>query len=366
LAVIAGCQSEQGSSVEQGVEPAADSESLRQKQTESTQKEDAKTAEATDEAPAPKIVMTKAVHDFGKVGPASSHKADYEFVNEGESTLSVTRIQSTCGCSKPTLIKDGKSFVMPLQEPVVFEPGEKGQVEVTFKSSSRKGKVDKSLYVISNDPASERTKFSVKAEVIVKVSIQPEKVDLKLDVENAGMPDIVVESTDGQEFSIQSIIVPQKAINVAFDPEATSTKFTLKPEVVIEKLGQSKSGVIQVNTTHPQAGSLMVRYNVKPVYELTNPRFILQNVEPGKPIIRENLIRSNYGKKAEIESSESRNGYMEIESHEPEGDHIRLSVKITPPEQDSTAKRYITDELTITLKDGQKLTIRCSGWFRLK
>ena len=135
---------------------------------------------------------------------------------------------------------------------------------------------------------------------------------------------------------------------------------------VIEKLGQSKTGVIQIKTTHPQAGTLMVRYNVKPMYELTNPRFILQNVEPGVPIIRENLIRSNYGKPAEIESIESRNGYMEIESQEQDGDHIKLTVKITPPAQTDSARRYITDELTITLKDGQKLTIRCSGWFRLK
>ncbi|MHC5158686.1 MAG: DUF1573 domain-containing protein, partial [Planctomycetota bacterium] len=315
---------------------------------------------------APKIVMTKDVHDFGKIGPATSNKADYEFKNEGQSALLVNRIQSTCGCSKPTLIKDGKRFAMPLKEPVSFEPGELGQIEVTFKSPSRKGKVEKSLYVLSDDPASERTKFSVKAEVIVKVSVEPETVDLKLDVENAGMPDIVVKSTDGQEFSIKSVTQVQKAINIPFDPEVKATEFVLKPEVVIEKLGQSKTGVIQIKTTHPQAGTLMVRYNVKPMYELTNPRFILQNVEPGVAIIRENLIRSNYGKPAEIESIESRNGYMEIEGQQQDGDHIKLTVKITPPAQSDSAKRYITDELTITLKDGHKLTIRCSGWFRLK
>ena len=110
----------------------------------------------------------------------------------------------------------------------------------------------------------------------------------------------------------------------------------------------------------------MVRYNVKPMYELTNPRYILQNVEPGEPILRENLIRSNYGKPAEIESVTSRNGYMEIEKQEQDGDHIKLTVKITPPNQNPSARRYVTDELTIILKDGHKLAIRCSGWFRLK
>ena len=102
------------------------------------------------------------------------------------------------------------------------------------------------------------------------------------------------------------------------------------------------------------------------MYELTNPRLILRDIEPGKPIIRENLIRSNYGKPVQIESVESKNGYMSLESQQPEGDHMRLSVKITPPDRGESNRRYVSDELTLTLKDGQKLVIRCSGWFRLE
>ena len=360
-----GCQSGQPETTEQKIESATAVQSPQQ----AVLKEDQKPTESTKvvaENPSPKIVMTKATHDFGKIGPATSHKADYEFKNEGQTALSVNRIQSTCGCSKPTLIKDGKRFSMPLKEPVSFEPGELGQIEVTFKSPATKGNVEKSLYVLSNDPASPRARFAVKALVVVKVSVQPEKVDLRLDTEKAGMPDIVVKSTDGQEFSIKSVSVAQNAIKIPFDPKVKATEFVLKPQVEIEKLGQSNTGVIQIRTTHPQAGTLMVRYNVKPMYELTNPRFILQNVEPGEPILRENLIRSNYGKPVEIESIESRNGYMEIESQQQDGDHMRLTVKITPPAKDDSVRRYVTDELTITLKDGHKLTIRCSGWFRLK
>ncbi len=371
--VIAGCQSDQGQTLEQEIEPAVESQPLQPKEAKPAKPaktaepaKPAKPAEAVAAGPSGKIVLTKAVHDFGKIGPGSTHKADYEFKNEGESVLLVNRIQSTCGCSKPTLIKDGKRFAMPLKEPVSFEPGESGQVEVTFKAPVTKGNVEKSLYLLTNDPTSARTRFVVKAFVVVKVSIQPEKIDLKLDIENAGMPDIVVKSSDGQAFSIKSIYVVRNAIKIPFDPTAKATEFTLKPDVDLEKLGLSKTGVIQIKTTHPQAGTLMVRYTVKPMYELTNPRYILQNVEPGESITRENLIRSNYGKKAEIEFITSRNGYMEIEKQEPDGDHIKLTVKITPPAQSPSARRYITDELTIILKDGQKLAIRCSGWFRLK
>ena len=353
---VTGCQANRTQAVVQEIEPAAELQPFQQKET--------KPAEPA--GPSAKVVFGKSVHDFGKIGPGSTHKADYEFKNEGESVLSVKRVQSTCGCSKPTLIKDGKRFSMPLKEPVSFDPGESGQVEVTFKSPATKGNVEKSLYLLTNDPASLRTRFVVKADVVVKVSVQPEKVDLKLDLDNAGMPDIVVKSSDGQAFSIKSVVVAKDVIKIPFDPADKATEFVLKSEVDLEKLGQNNTGVVQIKTTHPQAGTLMVRYNVKPMYELTNPRYILQNVEQGKPILRKNLIRSNYGKSAKIESVTSRNGYMEIESQEQDGDHIKLMIKITPPDQSLSARRYITDELTIVLKDGHKLAIRCSGWFRLK
>ncbi|MEN8128037.1 MAG: DUF1573 domain-containing protein [Planctomycetota bacterium] len=361
--IIVGCLPGQSRTDEQKVEPAEELQPSQQKETKP-----AESTEKTPAGPAPKVVLTKAIHDFGKVGPGSTHKADYEFKNEGEGTLLVNRIQSTCGCSKPTLIKDGKRYsaMKAFNPPIAFEPGESGQIEVTFKAPATKGDVEKGLYILSNDPAAPRARFAVKAEVVVKVTIEPEKIELKLDLENAGMPDLVVKSTDGKEFSIKSVFVVKSAIKIPFDSTVKATEFTLKPEVDIEKMGQTNTGVIQIRTTHPQAGTLMVRYSVIPMYELTNPRYILQNVEPGKPVLRGNLIRSNYGRPVEIESATSRNGYMEIESQQQEGDHVKLEIKITPPARSSTARRYITDELTITLKDGQKLTVRCSGWFRLK
>ena len=133
----------------------------------------------------------------------------------------------------------------------------------------------------------------------------------------------------------------------------------------MQKLEQFNTGVIQISTDHPQGGQLLVRYTAKPTYEVSNPRYILQNIEPGEAVLRENLIRSNYDKVAEIESATSRNGFMEIESQEQEGSHIKLMIKITPPAEGASERRYISDELTITLKDGHKLVIRCSGWFRM-
>jgi len=367
IIMTTGCQPEQSKTTSQTTEPSEKLENEAVDTTTVNAQEPAEAKEMVAEAPkTPKIVLTKATHDFGEVGPSSKHVADYEFVNKGNATLLMNNIQSTCGCSKPVLIKDGTRHSIPLKEPVPIEPGQSGRVEVTFTAGTIKGATTKHLYILTNDPATPRAQLELKANVVVKVAVVPETVDLRFDRDNAGIPELTVKSVDGQAFSIKSITVANQTISVPFDVNEKSTQFTLKPEVDMEKLEKFNSGVIQISTDHPQGSSLLVRYTAKPMYEVSNPRYILQNIESGEPILRENLIRSNYGDLAEIESSSSRNGYMEIESQQQEGNHIKLMIKIIPPDQSSSERRYITDELTITLKDGHKLVIRCNGWFRIR
>ncbi|MHC5119752.1 MAG: DUF1573 domain-containing protein [Planctomycetota bacterium] len=367
ILMMAGCQSSKSEISKQAVEPSTELEKGAVDTSTVKGQEPAGAKEVVAEAEkTPKIVLTKETNDFGEVGPKSKHVADYEFVNKGNAALLVNNVQSTCGCSKPVLMKDGIRHSVPLKEPVPFEPGQSGRVEVTFTAGSTKGAVKKHLYILTNDPVTPRAQLEVKANVVTKVSVAPESVDLLLDQDNAGMPELVVQSEDGKEFSIRSITVANKTIDVPFDATEKATKFVLHPKVDIQKLEQFSTGVVQISTDHPQGGTLMVRYNAKPIYEVSNPRYILQNIVPGESVLRENLIRSNYGKVAEIDSVTSRNGYMEIESQEQEGNHIKLMIKITPPAQGATQRRYISDELTITLKGGHKLKIRCSGWFRMK
>jgi hypothetical protein len=367
--MMTGCQSQ---TTEQAIEPPAEAASSQQESADvSVGKAQAPTApqEAVAlEKGTPKIVLTKAMHDFGDVGPRSTQKADYGFINEGNATLLVDRIQSTCGCSRPTLIKDGKRYdaKAAFDPPIAFEPGESGKVEVTYKAKATKGPVSKKLYILSNDPATARAQLVVKSRTIVNVAVTPEKVDLRFDQPNAGMPELSMKSTDDVPFSIKSISVFNQVITVPFDPEEKATRFVLKPQVDLEKLKQLKAGVIQIATDHPTGGLLQVKYNTRPFYEVSNPRYILSNIEPGTPILRDNLIRSNYGDRVQIESITSQNGYMEVEDQQQDGSDVKLTIKIIPPAQESSTKRHLNDELTIVLKDGQKVPIRCSGWYKSK
>lgn len=360
-----GCQPSATKSAELKTEPAA-------KSAEPTPQPPAAEAAArpsvSSAAPAknvPSIKIENPSVDFGQVGPSSVHKAVYTFTNSGNAPLSVSNVQSTCGCSLPTLIKNDQRFAIPLSEPVVFEPGQSGKVEVTFTAPSTKGSTTKHLYIISNDPAVPRAELLITADVTVKIAVSPESADLRFDKPNAGMPSLIVKSLDAQPFSIRSISIPNDVMKIDFDPSAKKNEFVLEPVVALDKLQQYTTGIIQITTDHPQSGTLVVRYTAQPKYEVSRPRIILQNVEPQVPVVKDVIIRSNYGEKVEIASVQSRQGYMTIESQEPDGDNIKLMVKITPPAQGANAQRYITDEMILTLKSGEELSIRCSGWFRV-
>ncbi len=298
----------------------------------------------------PIIQAEKEAHDFGEMGPGASANCEYNFTNVGTADLKITRIISTCGCAIPELKKK------------VYAPGESGVIKLRFTAPKLKGKVEKHIYIVSNDPKYPRFELDVKAKVVVKVSISPEMANLRFDQENAGMPDIVVKSLDDREFSIKSVTNAGNTMKITFDPKKKAKEFTLKPVVDIKKLLENNKGSIIVNADHPQAGTLAVGYEALPPYELQRPRMILQNVKPEVPMLKDNFIRSNYGTPVEIVSATSRNNYMEIANQQRDGEHLRFQVKITPPPK--SAKRYLKDEMTLTLKDGYAVKITCSGWYK--
>lgn len=347
--MISGCQSSQADVESAVTEPTTSTAAIQKDLPKPTPK-----PEPAKEGSGPVITIENPVHDFGEMGPGARDNCTFKFKNTGNAELVINRVQSTCGCTVPELEKKE------------YAPGEEGIVKVAFQAPSVKSKTTKHLYIISNDPANPRAELTIQADVVVKVEISPESVDLRLDQDNAGMPNLVVKGLDDKPFSIRNVMVsPQQVMEIPYDPAQKGTEFTLKPVVDMAKLAENNTGVIEVKTDHPQSGILIVRYTALSPYEISRPRIILQNVEPGVPVVKDVIIRSNYNKDVEIVSATSRNGYMEIESQEKDGQHLQLQIKITPPEQDSSSRRYITDELDITLKDDTKLTIRCSGWFKL-
>lgn len=104
----------------------------------------------------PVITFEKTQHDFGKINEADGRVTTvFSFKNEGMEPLVLSNVRASCGCTTPKWTR----------EPV--EPGQEGQITVTYNPNGRPGRFQKTITVTSN--ATEATKrLYIKGEVIPK------------------------------------------------------------------------------------------------------------------------------------------------------------------------------------------------------
>jgi len=302
---------------------------------------------------APKIEVATPVFDFGLAGPNKPIPCEFTFKNVGTKTLVISKIVSTCACTKPKLKKKD------------YAPGESGTVKTTYRSSTLPGPVQKHLHILSNDKTNPRFELTIKGKVELKVAIKPKnrRLSLFLNLENAGAAPITLTSKDNKPFAVKSFTSPRNAITVALDPKAEKTVHVLKLKVDIEKLKKSLTGTIRIGLSHPETNQITLSYIALPLYKVSPPRLIVRNAEPGKPIKRDVWVKSNYQDKVEIASITSMKGYVKVVDRKQQGNSVKLAVQITPPSQASKAMRYMADKLTIKMKDGQELYVTVSGWY---
>lgn len=106
----------------------------------------------------PVITFEKTTHDFGKINESDGRVTTvFEFTNEGMVPLVLTNVRASCGCTTPKWT----------HEPI--EPGQKGNITVTYNPSGRPGRFQKTVTITSN--ATEPTlRIYIKGEVIPKTT----------------------------------------------------------------------------------------------------------------------------------------------------------------------------------------------------
>lgn len=109
----------------------------------------------------PGIVFEETEHDFGVVGQQQTVKHHFKFRNEGDATLVIENIKTTCGCTGTLLSKEE------------LPPGGEGDIEVSFHSGLSGGKKKKAILVYSNDPRRAETRLYITAKVVVPVELKP-------------------------------------------------------------------------------------------------------------------------------------------------------------------------------------------------
>ncbi len=208
----------------------------------------------------PRIVMESTEHDFGEVGPGTSHQAEFRFTNEGTAPLKILQVRSCCG-----VVTNG---VRAGQE---YAPGETGVLKLDYRAGMEAGSLERSLLIRSNDPLHSVVTPKIKARIVLRVQCEPATMKLFREQDNAGASNITLKSLDGRPFAIKAFRATDNTIKVDFDPSVEATEFVLKPIVDMEKIRRNLRGGISIDLTHPECRNVRMLFDVLPEYSVTPP-----------------------------------------------------------------------------------------------
>jgi hypothetical protein len=110
------------------------------------------TSEKSDESGVAKFVFSEEIHNFGSLKAGEVVSFTFIFRNEGTKTLTITGVDSGCGCTE---VKMENKTVGPKQE---------GRIEVVYNSAGEIGRQLKTITLFSNAETAQKQLF-IKANV---------------------------------------------------------------------------------------------------------------------------------------------------------------------------------------------------------
>lgn len=104
----------------------------------------------------PKIEITPSFYDFGDI-PYELVERTFTVKNIGEGILEITRISTSCGCTKGVIDKE------------LIDPGETANLLITIDPNLMEenidGKIERTVYVKSNDPTQPELEIQLTANI---------------------------------------------------------------------------------------------------------------------------------------------------------------------------------------------------------
>lgn len=123
----------------------------------------------------PKIKFKETAWDFSKVKQGEVVSHEFVFANEGDATLDIQKVSTSCGCTAALVSADKVA------------PGKEGRISVKFDTRGYGGQVRKIIYVDSNDPQDSHRQLEIAADVEVppspRIDLDPYNYDAGLVVE---------------------------------------------------------------------------------------------------------------------------------------------------------------------------------------
>lgn len=210
----------------------------------------------------PVISFSKIEHDFGKINESDGRVTTiFEFKNDGMEPLVLSNVRASCGCTTPTWTR------------TPIEPGESGNITVTYNPNGRPGKFTKTITVTSN-ASKPTTKLTIKGEVIPKQAKPVNKYTI-------AMGDLSLKSTN------MAFGIVFKGNNVTRSLEyANLTDHEVTVEILQNDRDNMLTAVLSLKTLKPQEiGTLSVNFDANKCKQWGSNTYYLYLMVNGKRII---------------------------------------------------------------------------------
>lgn len=111
------------------------------------------------------LFFKKTIVDLGEMKRGEKRSADFHFKNLGEEEVRFVGVHESCGC----LVSDFHKGP--------YAPGAEGHLRVTFDSVDHKGKVLKTVILVTDEPLLPERVLTIKAHVLTDLVLSPPLID---------------------------------------------------------------------------------------------------------------------------------------------------------------------------------------------
>ena len=185
----------------------------------------------------PKLSIDKTEIDMGSMCPGDIKEGKMILKNIGTDTLRIYHVGTSCDC---TTVKSSKAFLLP---------GQSDDIEFEFSPSETQGKVERYIYINTNDPASQYISVKLIAEIkeVFRWIVGSNSLYI---IENARnrkpvTKRIAMKNVSGSPVSILGDSVSSSSITITMDKKRLQPNDTLHVDVTVlpEKLGFSQENL---------------------------------------------------------------------------------------------------------------------------
>lgn len=220
----------------------------------------------------PKLSLSEEEWGFGMVKPNDKPTHIFMVKNEGNEDLIIERVRVSCGCVKTSISTK------------LIKPGKSAELKATFDTTGYDGKIEKDIYIKSNDPLElgleKKVSLNIEIEHYSKpvISIfqnewnlglisQGDKSNFNFIIENKGDEDLIIEKIDTYEHITHNFILP-----LTISPEEKH-EATLSYNSIEHELGEVREAITILSNDPKRAVSPLrvkgyIKEKVKPAISI--------------------------------------------------------------------------------------------------